>query len=756
MGNPLEQQKDVVAKLKQISDSFIEPSFRDHFIFRGTANSCVSDCITDTLPSTDNLNKFVNSLLRQYTDSTNGFKNAYLSNAGAGTVGIINNVSSSTISLRRFDCNSYIDCNVTNNSNRIHNYISNSSNNIELSLKNFVNSSSFLYSNLNEIRHLYSALDETNYQNYVYNVTQNPSTLQTVSLVNYNGNNFNSDSTSNTNRVKTLITSLRSSSPVTTNSIIGLESTYRSNLTISDETSNYSSGLPREVRGDYIAQIVPSNNTSFSSFTLDSIAKLKGSSTPTKKYVTYSLYAKMRASNAADVRSAECLLRMTIDDATRSSPPTVLIKNTSVKYSTDVAITVGTEWKRFSITRDFSLINGTDTKVGVTFYIDNAKSGSPTNQFILISGSQVNVQEEDEYGILPAFQPPIFDETKTNRIVVRRLLLMYELLATFYIAVSVWKDKSFTEGEELVNIVYDYMTSFNRNVIKTVDGNNTFLGKIGEDVSNRFNEYQTNNSALMLETSKLKDNQYSLKDRISMMNSEKQKMSKTYTFMIISLVIFLIVTVACLVIFSLPIERGQKITAAIGAGGIGIVSALVLYFVYNTQVESFQLLTDPNTARFGSAINSTITIETYASVVALEFAKEYLDNTINIALMLQTYVGYGNINQALNKERLYFDGVNKQLSNAGYKVGSVANAYSHEKYTNRARVSFFVNVTVLIALTAILLITLNKYPYASPTILTLSAIMLFLSILFYLLDVSARVRTAATKMYWGVPNISTL
>lgn len=765
----LELQSDVASALKQISGSFIEDSFRDNLLFSGTrdaisstATSYFNEAKVMTNIADETCGNFVPILMRKYDEASIGFK--------AQFGGDITNTSAANFKYRDLQKSSvtYNETALVKEKPSLSQYITNKTEakNTEVSLSSYVNRDSKLGRILNNMRLLYSALDDQNYRNYVYNLTAKPKQLQNVRLVDYWGNP-QTNNEQNMETLKNIISSLRSTNSSTTKNIIS--TITKPNMTVEEIDlslpSNSNINPPKETNGDNMVLIFPKTNTSPSSVTIANIAMLQGGSAK-KPIVTYSFYAKVRE-NVGDMTSANILIRMALEDD--GSPP-VSIRNTRIQFSSDLAGTVTTQWRRFVIQRsDLDLPENTKVKVSAMIYIDHNNGSTATNQKILITGVQANVQSEDEAGILPAFQPPMFDDSKTNRVVVRRLLLMYELIATYYIAIYLL-ESNFTINDlkekytSLLNIVYEYMTNFNRNVIRNVPGDSatstSLLGKLGQDVSSRFTEYQKNNTDLMSQTSKLKDNQYDLKDRISGMNSEKDKMSKTYTFMIVSLVIFSIVALACLVIFALPIDRGQQVTAAIGVGAIGIITALVFYWIYTYKVEEFQsssnLLSNPAAMRYATQISNQDTLKSEATSVALAFASDYLDNTINIALMIQTYVGYGNINQALNKERVYFDGVNKQLSNAGYKVKSVANAYAQDKFTNRARVTFLVSVTILVALAAVLLITLNKYPYATPIILTLSAVMLFLCILFYLLDTSARVRTSASKIYWGAPNTSTL
>jgi hypothetical protein len=124
--------------------------------------------------------------------------------------------------------------------------------------------------------------------------------------------------------------------------------------------------------------------------------------------------------------------------------------------------------------------------------------------------------------------------------------------------------------------------------------------------------------------------------------------------------------------------------------------------------------------------------------------------------MIQTYIGYGKINQSLSKEQTYYDGVKQQMITSDSKIRAATNVHANKRFMNRALISLLVSISIIVIVSFVLLSSLRQYPIATPIVLTLSAIASMFALLMYFLDSVARVRTASRNMYWGTPNIRNL
>lgn len=759
-------QYEVATRMRQIADSFIEDTFKNNTVLCGNASVSSTNANFNTNQTANTLQEFVNSLMNGFANSSTNNKSFRAKFCNSTNI----NTTVSGFKHRNAAWNTedttYTTKTLDSTKNTLSQYFSTSiSSNItrtvEISLQDYVVPDSMLESNLNKIRLLYSALDEKNYKNYVY-FLKNPDTNTTnipIKLINYRGSNT-TDVRSNVTTIKNLINSLRGDGTLSTSTITDTSKYDSSTISAPSLDSNMTtSNKPPEAKSEDVYMVTPLQNKS-GPFSLKDLPLGSIEGKNNTSYCTISFFAKMKG-DADNATTADMKIFMTVSD---KSGATKSYTSTTMNTSEEKSVTVTDTWQRFSLTR--KLYTPTNVNIDIKSTIDLIKNDyiDSDKHVLYIAGLQADIQKEDSYGVLPMYRLPVFDDSKTNRIAIRRLLLLYELMATYYIAAYILYQNFNTNKQlatSLVNVVYDYMMNFNRNMIRQGVGTgqvgSTLVGTLSSGVATKISDFKKNVDDINIKSSALTTGQVDLKTRINNMSSEKDKSSRAYTYMIVAFVLFIIVVMACVIIFLLPIEHAKKVTASVGVASVGIIVLIIFNFIYTTKVENFQAyLYKPESSAAGLSISQQSDFEGGVGIVALGYASDYLDNTIQIALMVQTYIGYNNMNGALSREKVYYDEINNRIELSKTKVDSARNVYTLDRYTSRARVSFFVSIGILISLTIALLIGTSKYPTARPIILGVSGFILFLAILFYLLDTSARVRTRSDKIYWGTPNITSL
>lgn len=776
-------------KLKQIATSFIEPIYQNNLAFRGTAES--TNVFTDrpggTTPDKKSLSYFVPVLFSGYTSTGtgSGFIEQYpaANNISSSKVGLVDTVLVRNMTDSSSKAYQILNLDITKMKFADYNTSPKLTSNTEISLRDYITTNSELGCNMDNIRMLYSLLDDTNYKNYVY-LLNNPGmqSAPTINLVRYFSDTIvsvNSVTNEAFIRMKNLIENLKGISVLSTNTLINLTATDKPNMNLSNVTIN-DTFRPKETKGDALALLNPQTSTNDSyvgDLTVD--PKIIAGTSVTTRYYTVSFYARMR-NDSGDANSTQLKSVFLMDNHPENANNIPSLRN-SIPYFTEFNDGITSNWTRITHTVKYDLPASSIGQLKFRLYIDHQKATNAPQQYVYITGLQSSVSTEQPNGDDP-FRLPQFDDTRTSRLVIRRLLLLYELMATYYVAAYIKTQNmpaittdatsgvksSGTDSADnhkratsLMNLVYEYMTNYNRNILRDSDSADSanILSKLSGNVAKQFSTYASSTSTLTTLGSTMKENQYTLKSNISSMNAQKKMDAKTKLYKYIALVIFIIILITCVVVYILPLEGKQKIMAAGAIGGIGVVTMMIFMFIYSTNVEQFQasnLLKTPGNYAGGIGISTFVDFTSDVSIVAISFANDYLANTIQIALMVQTYVGYGNINFALQKDISRYTDINTQLSTSSYKINSATNAYSMNKYSNRALISFLVTVALLIAITVAVVVATQNYPGVRMWILMVAGFVLFLAILFYMLDTSARVRTAATKKYWGTPNTSSL
>jgi hypothetical protein len=768
-------------KLEYISQNFVEVDFRNNLVFRGTNTTApfTDISLTNYTAPTDQvtLNDLVVALHSGFSDFERVFGNDIVT-----TTAVDNNI------LYR-DTKNANSAYATGTLSTVNTHLGATT---ELSLTKFVNPNSALALRLSKIRRLYSLLEGSNYSKYqqlIANKNINTIRLEVSDFL--VGNNHvgkyivnapvstsrtATDNQTSLTYMKNTILDLMSARYASTSSLIANGLTH-TNLNVTNFTSLINNDANKKIKyalpaniQDNIVCLSPISASPKEGYTASiPIMNINDSK---ERWITVSFYTRMRQdvnNNISDMAPGNVEAFIFLDDVDKSYTPSVLSKGTP--WYENRAFTVSNEWHRVSVTRRIKFSpdsNGNLPKGNVSFRIDNNHNGE-TRQHILITGLQVDVSESPTHGP-STFKVPLFGEN-TNLFVVRRLLLMYELMATYYIAVKVLTANYETASQAnkdkyalFVDTVYKYINNFNKNLLSTTKDPVTNalppMAQLTQDINTKIADFRKNSKDINELDVQVSDMKTVLKGEMDSLAGKQSTLKKTKTFLIVSLVMALVIVLASVVTYLLPIDQHKKLMIVGVVVALAVVATVVFNLVYSKNVENFAqcgaTLSDPGTCVGGAIMAQNKDFKVNASLSLADWEEDYLTNTVNLALMLQTYVGYGNINYAMQKEKGHYIRVQQQLDTSGYQVSQISNVFNLQSYTNRARVSFFITLGVLVSITVATLVATSKLPTLRPWILGVASVVLVLSVVFYIMDTSGRVRTSAEKVYWGTPDTSKL
>lgn len=755
----IESLKNAVRnRFVDITNAYIEPEFRNNSVLR----QAIPDNFVATNVDKDQLSTFVNALFQPYTT----FRDMYLNNGMRfdPTVDAVkyrnysSNLPYATItSASLLNANKEPRMRITDVDNKA------SSTTTEINLSNFLIKDQSLEKNLNNIRRLYSVLETGNYQRYKLlnrNKLNKPS-QNVINLYSDKQELLNADTaTQNLPTYYQLFDQMRNQTIKTKDlagpSYNGTASElnivkYGNDTTVSNLPSIQ---LPNGVIGDDMYTMAPANKastTKVSSKTLK-LRDAVGAAGATR-YFTVSFYARMReapgsTSQVADKDTVSMSIELLFNNKTT-------ITSTSEEKSINVVRGI---WKKITIKRSLSLPAGVtqDVELLCKLNIRHPTANNDASSFaVVVTGFQID--EDDSATVQPStFKAPEFGDT-TNLIVVRRLLLLYELMATYYMGIFIL-EKNYDSGGDngkyaraISYLINEYILNFNNNLIsnRTLDGEqNTMLGYLNDRVATRFNDYSDKYKSVQSTTLKINDMKDAMNSNIDILNGQTKKVSSLNTLTIVALILTAFVIVSCIVVYLMPLEPGKKLAAAGVASLLGISIMIAFKWILGSQIEPF---IDLNSSPAYTGVDS---LRTESQKYNLSFALEYLQNTINVALTMTTYNTYGAVNYALTKENAYFSNVRSQLETSTQKINDVNGAYSLQDYSSRARIAFFINIAIVVAITIGGVMLTESIPFIRNIILIAGSIWILLVILLYMVDVSRRVRTSGQKVYWLQPTTS--
>ena len=292
-------------------------------------------------------------------------------------------------------------------------------------------------------------------------------------------------------------------------------------------------------------------------------------------------------------------------------------------------------------------------------------------------------------------------------------------------------------------------TYTNSSTIPTIDLNIDPLNPLKASVNNSITKYRNNQTEINTLAPVLNKNKETLKDTQSQLKSRKEQGSKLNTYKYIELSIMLIITIFAFVIISVPFEDSMKTILTSILSLIAVANILIIYYVFDKPglIETFDvsepdLLTQNNT-------NITVALHQF-----MDASIQYLLQTDNLNILLQSKMVYGNVNQGLSKELTYYNDASNELINSNITVDSVYKSSYMTQIHYSAAMQLFMSLSLIVAGFTISFVTLESLEITGSVYSWVSGITAFFIIIvliIYMLEVSIRVHTNPKKVYWGNP-----
>jgi len=357
---------------------------------------------------------------------------------------------------------------------------------------------------------------------------------------------------------------------------------------------------------------------------------------------------------------------------------------------------------------------------------------------------------------------PIIDIAKvdlsTTRIeMVRRILYLYDALIHIYIGFYLLSLTSVNTNIRipLYDITYDSIKMFfaRNDIIEDVGSN---IATIQKDMQKRIISYHQNKESIEKHATKLKDNKTDIriqKDRLSIVKSYEKKTSALYYIYLIIMLVGIISITS--IMFSQTLAPGIKRLIVGILASISIVAMVILYLVNRYTLESFAGAITLTGALSSSAIKASSDLISVRTNLLEEVSKailQYLTNTVNIGLLINTYNSYGEMNYSIQKENKFYQDKNDVLDQNKNQLVNASNVIDLENKVRRYRVYYFVQLLITISVVSILVVYLPETSSIISLLLIITSLIIILFTYIYIVNVNNLVRTDASKLYWGQPD----
>ena len=209
-------------------------------------------------------------------------------------------------------------------------------------------------------------------------------------------------------------------------------------------------------------------------------------------------------------------------------------------------------------------------------------------------------------------------------------------------------------------------------------------------------------------------------------------------YIYIELFIIVVITILSVIVIMAPLEKQTKLSYTTFLTLLVVLNIFLINYVFNRK--SFEKFT---------VSNNDISV---AHIAFMNAASEYLTNTENIGLLLESNNIYGNTNHSLSKEISYYNNASEQLVNKNLEVRSVYKTSFMTQVQYSATMHFCNILGIIVIGFTISFITLESFEITGPIytwLYVIAAILLVIALIIYIYEMKKRVRTDPKKIYWG-------
>jgi len=269
------------------------------------------------------------------------------------------------------------------------------------------------------------------------------------------------------------------------------------------------------------------------------------------------------------------------------------------------------------------------------------------------------------------------------------------------------------------------------------------LGSVVQQGVQKYKENQTSIESLAKDV-KTKQTNYKASAQLLKDRAANHATQRKYEF--VALAMFLVVAVGAAIVLTLPMDRQHKFMGCGLLATFAVINAFILNYLKNaaSSVEGF--------------VGYTMQDKSASSyeLAALKEASAYIDNTIGLAHLLESYRAYGNLNQAIGKEINYYYDASEQLQIANRKVEGVNNTSYLQDLQYSSMMNLLTTLSIIVAgMTTLQVATepiAEKNPIVPKIVVGTGGTLAVISFTLYLLETSFRVHTKPKQFYWNNPS----
>ena len=387
-----------------------------------------------------------------------------------------------------------------------------------------------------------------------------------------------------------------------------------------------------------------------------------------------------------------------------------------------------------------------------------------------------------------------FDFVQNDIFMIRRMLLLYELMTNIYISMYLYEkytppvsagpgDRPRARGVDVsskyitnISNTANILININKNFSISTNETPTERSNIIKNLNKNIQKYKTNSDTINDLDDTVRNQKMELASNQSTYKGARMTTSNTSKYDKIIMSIYIISIIAVVAIAISPLEKASRLILCGGILVVILLLAVILNNRYNKATEGFEVedeedeeeevntkegfdnyyLPTPSSLSLGNTVADKTNLLAVYNQSFLSEALDYLNITVYLGALLQSNSTYSNINSTVQRELSYFNQMHDMIDNTNNKLTGAISITELEMITNSARATFFIHVGVILSIGIILYIASGDNPEYQPYLFGIVGLLLVFVIFAYLLKISKRVRTSPKQFYWDRPTNITI
>jgi hypothetical protein len=363
-----------------------------------------------------------------------------------------------------------------------------------------------------------------------------------------------------------------------------------------------------------------------------------------------------------------------------------------------------------------------------------------------------------------------------NPFVARRMMYLWILVTNILIAIqgsTTTGSSDQADYQNLVKACYSLLVNANLNVSYNTNASNnvstggtgtgggaspdslnmTPLGAINQAVGSSIRTYNAGVGQIDSVNSHINTQKININNVQQLISQRQALQKKQRIYEYVAMAVMIAIATGASIAIVMPMENSKKMMIC----GCIVVVSIINFFalgavIKNTTVETFAYSANPDINASVDTLTSDLSnTADYINVIKDQISL-YIDNTINLTVLLETYRAYNNVNFSMQKEIAYYTEASQDLASTLINTNNYYDLSFMQQVKYSSLLNLFKSLGLIIAGVATAYIALEGTQSMQTTVCVIGFILAVVSLVIYIMEITSHVHTKTHTYYWNNPD----